>query len=164
MNDKHKRSLVLASIIGTLLGTYDSDEKTKLHQTIHGRIGKGVRKFASQYGVNEVMRIAHEEGNTIWKDAVDHFAEREITIEASSCILALWNMDEKNLSKHFGLSKGKIGEWAKPSKRADRLALELASREVAKYVFAKTSEVYGIEVENKVSVLERIKLHNRSVA
>lgn len=158
MNKKHKRTLVLASIIGTLFGCYAEDEKTRLHKELHARIGKGMRKQVKMYSLQEVMKVTHDEGGMVWKDAVDHFAERKITIEASACVLSLWNLDERPLEKHFGLSSSKIGQWAVPSKREDRRELEQASREVAKYVWSRVNELYGIEEEKKMSVLERLKM------
>jgi DNA-binding transcriptional ArsR family regulator len=70
----------------------------------------------------------------------------------------MWAMDEKNLSKHYGLSKAKLEKWAKPTKRHDAVELERQSREVAEYVGSKVNELYSIEVEKKISVLERIKM------
>ena len=158
MTSEQKRSLILASIIGTIFASYRDDERTKLHDELHRRIGKGIRKQVKLYSETAVKVVAHEEGKDVWRSAVDHFAEREITIEASSCILAIWNLDEKALSKHYGLGAGKIGRWAKPSKRSDAAELDKASREVAKYVFNAVNELYGIEVEEKMSVMERIRL------
>lgn len=156
MDVKQKRSLILASIIGTLLGCYEEEEKTKLHNELHARIGKNIRKKVKIFGEKLITKVAHDEGQMIWKKAVDHFAERKITIEASSCVLAIWNLDEKSLTKHYGLGAGKLGQWAKPSKRDDALELEKASNEVAKFVFNEVNKLYEIEVEEKMSVLERI--------
>lgn len=122
------------------------------------RIGKGVSKQVKLHGTDAVKIVAHNEGNKIWGAAVDHFTEQQITIEASSCVLAIWNLDEKALSKHYGLGAGKLGKWAKPSRREDAAELEKASREVARYVFNAVNKLYGIEVEEKLSVLERIAL------
>lgn len=156
MNTKQKRSLILASIIGTLFNCYDDDEKTKLHNELHSRIGKGIRKQVKLYGTKCITQVSHDEGQSIWKSAVDHFAEQKITIEASSCILSLVNLDEKSLSKHYGLSAGKLGQWAKPSRRNDRIELEKNSNAVAKFVFNAVNELYGIEEERKLSILERL--------
>jgi len=158
MTIKQKRSLILASIIGTLFACYDDKEKTKLHDELHARIGKGIRKQVKLYGEKRITQIAHDEGQVIWKSAVDHFAKDKITIEASSCILAIWNLDEKALSKHYGLGAGKLGDWARPSKRSDAVALEKASNAVARYVFDAINKLYGIEVEKRISVLKRIQI------
>jgi hypothetical protein len=158
MNQNHKRTMILAGIIGMLFACYDEKEKTRLHKELHEGVGRGIRKQVKLYSIKEVMEVTHKDGNDIWGKAVDHFLEREITIEASACVLALWNLDEKALAKHFGLSRSKIGQWAKPSKRADRRELEIASREVAKYVWGAINALYGIEEEKKMSVLERIRL------
>ena len=163
MTEKQKRTLILASIIGTLFSCYDDDEKTRLHLELHKRIGVGVRKWVKQYGEDTVTQVAHVDGAGIWKDAVDHFADKKITIEASACVLSLWNLDEKSLAKHFGLGAGKLGKWAKPSRREDRVELEKASREVAKYVYAKINDLYGIKEEKKMSVLEMIAAARKSV-
>ncbi|MDM5264772.1 hypothetical protein PF327_11255 [Sulfurovum sp. XTW-4] len=156
MTPNQKKSLILASIIGTLFATYDKKEQTRLHKEIHVRIGKGIRKQVDIHSKEEVIFVAHVQGNGIWKQAVDHFAERKITIEASSTVLALVNLDEKALSKHYGLGAGILAKWAKPCRRSDALELEKAGNEVAKYVFNAVNELYDIEVEEKMSVLERI--------
>lgn len=163
MDVKQKRTLILASIIGTLFGCYDDDEKTKLHKELHARIGKGIKSKVKVFGEKAITKVAHDEGQMIWKKAVDHFADGRITIEASSCILSIVNLDEKALAKHYGLGAGKLGKWAKPSRREDRVELEKASNEVAKFVFDAVNELYGIEVEKKMSVLERIA-QSRKVA
>ena len=162
MTPKQKRTAVLAGIIGTLFACYDDDEQTRLHKELHSRIGVGTRKMVKQFGESEVVQVIHTEGNAIWKDAVGHFAEQEITIEASSCVLALCSLDEKALFKQFGMSKAKLSKWASPSRRSDAVELEKSSMEVARYVFAKVSELYGLEVVRKVSVLEQIALARMS--
>lgn len=160
MTPKQKRTLVISSIIGTLFACYDEKEKTKLHKELHNRIGKGIRAKVKQYGAEIIVEIAHRDGNGIWKQAVDHFAAHEITIEASSCILALVNLDERALSRDYGLSRAKLGQWGKPSRREDRVELEKASNEVAKFVYASINTLYNIEVAPTVSILERIRLIN----
>lgn len=162
MTPEQKRTLILASIIGTIFSNYEEDEKTKLHKEIHVRIGKGIRKQVKLHSKEEVVVVAHHEGNDIWRKAVDHFAERQVTIEASSCILSIVNLDEKALSKHYGLGAGALAKWAKPCRRSDALELEKAGNEVAKYIFDAVNELYGIEVEEKISVLERIRLAKES--
>ena len=162
MTAEQKRSLILASIIGILFGCYREEEKTKLHKELHTRIGKGIRKQVKLFGEPSVTKVAHDEGQTIWRSAVDHFAEKKIIIEASSCVLAMWNLDEKALSKHYGLGAGKLGKWAKPSRRKDAAELEKSGNEVAKFVFDAVNELYGIEEEKKMSVLERIQMMKES--
>lgn len=156
MNTNQKRTAVIASIIGTLLNCYEQKEQTALHRELHSRIGRGIRKQARKHSIAELMIVTYKDGSAIWEDAVGHFSEKEITIEASACVLSLWNMDEKRLTSDYGLSAKKIGEWAKPSKRENRRELELASREVAKYVWQAVNKLYGIEEEKKVSILERL--------
>lgn len=158
MRSNQKRSLILAGIIGTLFATYEENEKTQLHKELHTRIGKGVRKQVKLFGKKKITQVAHNDGNTIWGSAVDHFAEQKITIEASSCILSMVNLDEKALSKHYGLSAGKLGKWAKPSRREDASELDKASREVARFVFDEINKLYNIKEDKKISVLERIRL------
>ena len=158
MTQKQKRTLILASIIGTLFACYDEDEKTNLHNELHSRIGKGIRKQAKLFGEAGVTQVAHKEGNAIWGSAVDHFRDEGISIEASSCVLAIVNLDEKALSKHYGLGAGKLGKWAKPSKRSDAAELEKSGNEVAKFVFDAVNELYSIQEQKKIIVLERIRM------
>lgn len=157
MNKNQKRSLVLASIIGTLFDTYEEENQTKLHKELHARVGKGIRKKASSYTKELVVEITHIDGKKIWDKAVDHFKKNGISIEASHCVLAICNLDEKALSKHYGLGKGVLEKWAKPCRREDAKELEQNSNEVAKFVFNEASEFYGIEIEKKMSVMERIE-------
>jgi len=162
MNPKQKRTLILAGIIGTLFACYEESEKTALHRLLHKRIGVGTRRMVKRYGSAVVVQVVHEEGNAIWKDSVDHFSEQKITIEASACVLALLNIDDKALGKHFGLSRAKMGLWAKPTRRADAVELDKQSRAVAKYVELKINALYGIETEKKMSVMERIEMARMS--
>jgi hypothetical protein len=92
MTPKQKRSLVMASIIGTLFGCYDDDERTRLHDELHSRIGKGIRKQVKLFGKECIVKVSHDEGNAIWKDSVDHFADKQITIEhlLVSCRCGRW--------------------------------------------------------------------------
>lgn len=155
---KQKRTMIFAGIIGTLFSCYDENEKTRLHHELHGRIGKGFRTKVRKHGKAYVTKVGHDDAGAVWKEAVDHFAARKITIEASACVLSLWNLDEKMLEKHFGMNAIKIGKWARPSRREDRVELEKASREVARYVFNAANKLYGIEEEKKMGVLERLKM------
>jgi hypothetical protein len=161
MTNKQKRTLIIASIIGTLLACYREDEKTKLHRVLHLRIGTGTGKFVKQHGKDIVEKVAYSEGNSLWREVVDYFADKERTIEASACVLQLWNKDEKQLGKYFGLSRAKIGRWASPTKRKDAVELERNSRDVADMVFDKINKLYGIEVEKKMGLMERIALNKQ---
>ncbi len=158
MTPKQKRTLILGSIIGTLFACYDDDEKTRLHNELHSRIGKGVRCQVRAFSQETVINVAHEEGGKIWADTVDHFADKHITIEASSCILALWNLDEKALTKHYGMSAKLLGTWARPSRREDAAELEKQSNNVARFVFNAVNDLYGIEEKQKLSAMDKIAL------
>lgn len=156
MTPKQKRTLLLSGIIGTLFACYEEKEKTRLHKELHRRIGIGIRKMVKKYGEPAVTCVMQHEGNDLWKDTVDYFDEEGITIEASTLVLALHHLDEKALTKGYGLGRGKVGTWGKPNYGRNTLIEEKASNKVAKYVWSKVNELYGIEVEKTVSVLERI--------
>ncbi len=162
MTEKQKRSLSLALIIRTLFLTFEEDEKTRLHDELNARMSKALRKQVKLHSEEAVLVIAKKEAQDIWRKTVDHFAAKDVSIEAKSCVLAIWNLDENALSKHYGLSAGKIGKWAIPTRREDAAELDRSSRELAKYVFVAVNKLYGIEVEEKMSVMERIAQARRA--
>ncbi len=158
MTTEQKKTLIIGSIIGTMLATYSKEERTRLHNTLHAGVGKGVRACVKRHSKAEVIQVSHVDGNDLWADAVDHFKREQITIEASSTILFLVDLDEKNLAKYYGLSRSKLSRWAKPCRREDAKVLEDNGRRVAKHVDSAINLLYGIEIEEKVSVMDRIKL------
>lgn len=141
MTSREKKSLVLAGIIGSLMGTYDDNEKTKLHKKIQLKIRKSINLSHKKYrqeSINTVML-----GDKIWKKTVDHFAGKETTIEASNLVVRLVIKDE-NLAK-YGFSRKTLEKWAKPCYRADAKELELATAEVVKFIISECNTVFGIE-------------------
>ncbi len=162
MTSKQKRTLVLAGIIGTLFACYEEEEKTRLHRELHARVGKGIRAMVKRYGEDAVNAVVGDDANTLWGACVDHFTEQKITIEASTCVLAMVNLDEKVLAKWYGLSKSKLGNWAKPCTREDAVVLERASVDVAKEVWKRINASYEIETVKQMSVMERIELARKS--
>ena len=148
--------MILASVVNTLLRCYTNDERTKSHLILLKRVGVNIRKEIKKYGSESVKTIL-EDGDYIWKKTVDKFADEKIAIEASACILSVVGKDEKNLCKTYGLCKGILGKWAKPSKADNAYELEKNARLVADFVYEVTSEKYEIEVEKKETFGERLK-------
>lgn len=156
MTNNKSKTIILASVIGTLLDTYEANERTKLHEEIRGRIGRGMRSLSKGVDGMEALIKCIKDGHAVWENTIHYFAERNVTIEASALILSLWNMDDKQLGKLFNLNKGIVGKWAKPTRREDARELETTSREVGKYINTQINELYGIVVPEKKSILERL--------
>ena len=64
---------------------------------------------------------------------------------------------KKNLSKDYGLGKGKVGEWAKPYKGSNAYELEKATGVVVDFLMREINTELGIVTQEKMSILERIK-------
>lgn len=151
-----RRSLIIATLIGTMLDSYDNEDKTKLHRELQVRIRKGIERYKKQHSKANALALIMI-GDRVWKRAIDFFKEKEIYIEASNLVLRFWIEDEKNLSKYYGLGKGKIGEWAKPYKGENAYELEKATGAVVDYLMREINTELGIVTQEKISVLERIK-------
>lgn len=118
---------------------------------------RSIRKQVKIHGEELVKKILHGDGDKIFSESVEYFKKEEIRIEVSNVVLAMVNMDEKALSKHYGLSKGILGTWATPTRRSDARELEKNGGIVARYLHAKICEEYNIEVEKKESVMNKIR-------
>ena len=59
------------------------------------------------------------------------------------------NLDEKALAKGFGLSRAKMGRWARPCREENAVELEKNSFAVARYVVNKINSLYRIEDTRK---------------
>ncbi len=148
-----RRSLIIATLIGTMLDSYDDADKTKLHKTLQVRIRKGMERYKKNNGKAEAMALVII-GDRVWKRAIDHFKVKEVYIEASNLVLRLWMEDEKTLAKDYGLGKGKLGEWAKPYNGEKAYELEKATGEVVDMIFddlesiiCKNCEFYDKELK-----------------
>jgi hypothetical protein len=158
LSKERKRTITIAGVIVSLMRCFRDDEKTRLHKKIEIDIKKSFGRLVSIYGREEMLSIGSENSVLVWGKAMVKYPDEGLLFEASSMVLHLWNLDEKNLAKQFLLSKGKVGRWATPSSRVGHLDAELNSREIAKFVMEKINELYDIEEEKKLSVLERIEL------
>lgn len=151
-----RRTLIIATLIGTMLDSYDKEDKTKLHRELQVRIRKGIERYKKKNGSAEALALITI-GDRVWKRAIDFFAEKDVYIEASNLVLRLWIEDEKTLAKDYGLGKGKVGEWAKPYKGEKAYELEKATGVVVEFLIKEINSELGIEVAPKISVLERIR-------
>lgn len=151
-----RRSLIIATLIGTMLDSYDKEDKTNLHKNLQVRIRKGIERYKKQHGRSEALALVMI-GDRVWKRAIDFFAEQEVYIEASNLVLRLWIEDEKTLAKDYGMAKGKVGEWAKPYKGDKAYELEKATGEVVDFLMKEINAELGIETTPRMSVLERIR-------
>lgn len=155
MTAKQKRLIVLANLIGSILRTYQKKETTRALEELRLRLRKGMTKQFKKYGKEALDAI--DVGDDIWTAAIEEF--KLTSIEASTFVLEMSFIDEKGLSKHFGLGKGKLAEWAKVNRKIENPEeMEANSRKVAKFIKAELNKIFGIE-EKELSFKERLALH-----
>lgn len=151
MTPNNKRAIVAATISGALLRAYSKEERTRTHEDLLIRVGKGIHNEVKKYG--KVAEDAITVGNNIWIEAMDKF--KHVHIEASYFIIELSLKDNKILSKRYGLSDGIIAKWAKASRHKDARQIEINTRDVCAFIFSRLNEEFGIH-EEKVSLFERL--------
>jgi len=153
MTEKNRRTLIFASICGTMLATYSKQEKSRLHQELELRVAKGIRKIVKKEQTVGFATISL--ADRLWKELVDKFAKENLTIDASVFILELASKDEKNLAKQFGMGTGILGRWSTLQDRQDALKLEQDTRTVVNYLLQITNKALEIEEKN-LSFAERL--------
>lgn len=52
------RSLIIATLIGTMLDSYDNEDKTKLHRELQVRIRKGLNVTKNSMAALKLLRLS----------------------------------------------------------------------------------------------------------
>jgi len=97
-----EKSIIAASLIGTIFSQYEAGELNRAGEEVKKRIGKYMRKRAKSN--------RNEFGNAIlntdkaWQDAINHFVNDNVRIEAKSTIRAVYNYFSNELTKYANVS------------------------------------------------------------
>ena len=153
MTNKQKKTLMLAGLILRFFETHKQNEQTKLHKILYAKMVKNARKQVARHGIKEVESVLVGDVEEVFNKVLEQTEKDCLTIEAGTAILYLYAIDEKGLSAHYGLSKGNIGKFCRPTRRDDRHDLENDSRTAVK-MFKK-------EIFARYDIVEELTLWQR---
>jgi len=91
-----QKSISATSLIGTLFSNYKAGDLNSAGELVRKRAAKYMRqrrKTNKKYYFEAVMKT-----DKAWKDAVNHFADKNMRIEAKSTIRAIFNYFEEELA------------------------------------------------------------------
>ena len=98
----------------------------------------------------EAIRVS----DAVWREALHHFEERKLTIDAVSTIVNLYNLYEQPLSKFANLHSKQIEAYSYNPHAS--LEIEQQSNEVSDYILDKLSDFTGIK-RRALNLLKRIE-------
>ena len=122
-------SIIYASIIGSILNEFEQTKKPV------EEMKRQIKKFMfkrSRTNTKEFMEAVRN-GNEIWANTVDYFAEEKLSIDAFSTIVALWSSQAELLTRFVNLSENRIERFSMLNDN-DRLDAEMDAYKVAQYL------------------------------
>lgn len=140
-----QRAMIMTSIIGSILSSYDpkvASERKKSINILKQRTKKFMfrRSKSNKNEFSEAIKIS----DRVWRTSVDYFAENNISIEAVSIILALYNLYEDELSKYANIHNKQIEAYARNS-NFSRADVEQNSYRVADFIIDELAPYTGVQ-------------------
>ena len=157
MTTKLQNAIIISSIIGTIMSEYDPrnpKENTKSINIIKARIKKFMFSRSRKNPTDFAKSVMF--ANVVWREAVEHFAQKKMTIEAVSTILGLYNLYEEELSKFANLNQKQMENFSMNQSDTTILAYEKNSCEVSNYIIDALAPFTRKE-RRKLNLLEKIK-------
>ena len=99
--NKIQKSISGASLIGAIFSNYKAGELNSAGELVRKRAAKYMRK--RERTNHKQYFLAVMATDKAWKDAVNHFADKNMRIEAKSTVRAIFNYFEDELSKYANI-------------------------------------------------------------
>jgi glycyl-tRNA synthetase beta subunit len=153
-----QNAIIISSIIGSIMSNYDpalaADRKKPINE-----IRRRIKKFMftrSRSSVKEFYK-AIAVANAVLKNAVNHFADKNIQIDAVSTVIRLYDLYADAMSRYANIHEKQMERYANGAYSGD---IELTSYEVSDYIIDQLSEVTGVK-RQKLNLLQRVKNENK---
>jgi len=142
MTTKLQNAIIVGSIIGSILSEYSLAESKKPIEILKKRIKKMMfnRSLSNYEEFKKAIKIADE----VWKDTVNHFAEKNIAIVATTTILNLYTYYDDALKRFANIGDKQIESYLVFSGHTS-LTLEQNSYVVSDYLLDKLEVFSGVE-------------------
>ena len=95
------KAISSASLMNTIFCEYVAGDLNSSGELVRKKVAKFMRqrsKSNKQEFLDAIMMT-----DKVWKEAINHFADKKISIEAKSTIAAIYNFSPKNNEKFMGL-------------------------------------------------------------
>ena len=138
-----QNAIIISSIIGSIMSHYDpalaADRKKPINE-IRRRIKKFMfsRSRSSAKEFHEAIAVA----NAAWENAVNHFADKNIKIDAVSTVIRLYDLYADAMSRYANIHEKQMERYANGAYSGE---IELTSYEVSDYILDQLSEVTGVK-------------------
>jgi len=145
-----QNAIILSSIIGTILGNYDPKNRYDRHKainTLRRRIAKFMFKRSRSNRKEFVQAIAY--ADKVWRDAVTHFEKQNLSIEAISTVIRLYDLYADVLSKYANINEKQVEAYAM-SATGVSVDIEMTSYKVSDYILELLSDITGVKRVNKL--------------
>lgn len=143
-----EKSLIGASLINTIFMEYKQGELTNAGELVRKRIGKFMRQRGKTN--RKICLSAIKKTDKAWRETINHFAKKELKIEAKSTIAAIYNYLPKEMEKFANIQDKHIEQFMILA--TDNFEAEKNSSTVVDYLMKE------IGVEKKKSLFSGKKL------
>ena len=146
-----QQAIAVGSMIGSILSEYKGKDNTGPVQELK-RVIKRMMFRRSRTNAKE-FRQAISIADVVWRDAVNHFADKGISIEAISTVVALHNLYAEPLAKFADITQNRIDAYAITS-TGEHVEHEQNSYMVSDYIIDRLAEYTGV-VRRDLSAMKR---------
>lgn len=153
---------MLGSIIGSIMANYNPEkakERLKPIQVIKARL----KKFMYQRSRTNPkdFAIATANAHIAWSNAVKHFANRNMSIEAISTVIRLYNFYDEPLSKYANINEKQMEAFANGLSDATTIVYEHNSYDVADFILKELEVFTGIAPVSKLDLIFNKETHEK---
>ncbi len=151
-----QNAIIMSSIMGSILSSYDAKlakDRRKPINTLRKRIHKFMFTRA-RTNKNEFL-AAIKYSDKVWRECVNHFADKKISIESVSTLVRLYDLYEEPMSRYANINEKQMESFAKDTSMCD-LSIETNSYEVADFILNKLSKYTDIK-RRKLNLLSMVK-------
>ncbi len=149
-----QKAIIYGSVMGSILNEYSHKEQTKAINQIRADIRKMMssRSRTNYKELHGAIMIA----DRAWKRAIDHFAAKNISIEAIRTTANLYAAAPEELKRFANITQKKIDALERSADHSTSLDVEMSSHEVSDYIIGAVNEAIGAgKKESKLSGMKR---------
>jgi len=140
-----QNAIIISSVIGSLMSNYDvtlaADRKKPINE-IRRRIKKFMfkRSRSNAKEFHEAIKLS----DIAWRNSVNHFAEKNLKIDAVSTVIRLYDLYADVMSRYANIHDKQMEAYAYGSS-LQNVDIEQASYEVSDYIIEQLSVFTGIK-------------------
>jgi len=148
-----QNAVIISSTIGSIMSNYDvtlANERKKPINEIRRRIKKFMfkRSRSNAKEFHEAIALS----NVTWRNCVNHFAEKNIKIDAVSTVIRLYDLYGDVMSRYANIHDKQMEAYAYGSAIL-HVDIEQSSYEVSDYIIEQLSVYTGIK-RKKLNLLK----------